>query len=401
MRAAGRGLVGGHHRLRSGLVVAEVAVALVLLVGAGLLIRSFQHLMAVDPGIDPHNLVTIATQMPGGATTPVLRTAVLRAVRDRLEALPGVVSVAAVSRLPFSGKNLGTLVFVEGHSVAGQPLADVEYRVATPSYFPTMRIPLRAGRLFDDHDGASPVVLIGETMARKFWPGEDPVGRRIKLSGTPERAPWFTVIGVVGDVRHFGLDTEPRAEVYRSYAVNPLGAPILAIRTRTGAAAMVETLASTIRAADPEIPTYNQFAMDALVERSTVQRRFVMMLLAGFALAALLLAGVGIYGTISQAVAQRTQEIGVRMALGASPVSVVRMVFGEGMRLTAAGLAAGSIVAAGLSGLMRSLLFEVKPLDPLVFGGGAVVLAGFAMLACYLPARRATRVDPMIALRQV
>ena len=401
LRAAGRGMVGGSHRLRSALVVMQVAVALVLLVGAGLLIRSFQHLMGVDPGIDPHNLLTISTQMPGSARTPELRAAMLRRIQDRLEAIPGVMSTGAVSRMPFSGKNLGTVVFVEGHSLPGQPLTDVEYRVATPGYFPTMRIPLRAGRLFDDHDSAaSPVVIINETMARKFWPGENPIGRRIRLSATPERAPWLTVVGVVGDVRSFGLDTEPRAEVYRAYPVNPLGAPILVIRTRTDAAAMVESLGAAIRAVDPEIPTYDMFAMEALVERSTVQRRFVMMLLTGFALSALLLAGVGIYGTISQAVAQRTQEIGVRMALGASPVSMLAMVFGDGMRLAAAGLAAGWIAAAALSGLMRSLLFEVKPFDPLVFGDGAAVLAAFAMLACYVPARRATRVDPMIALRQ-
>jgi putative ABC transport system permease protein len=325
----------------------------------------------------------------------------LARIQERLTALPGVASLGAVSRLPFTGKNLGTLVFVEGHSLPGKPLADVEYRVATPGYFPTMRIPLRAGRLFDDHDApTSPVAIINETMARKFWPGENPVGRRIKLSGTPERAPWFTVVGVVGDVRHFGLDTEPRAEVYRTYAVNPLSAPILVIRTRTDAGALLEQLGAAIRGVDPEIPTYDQFVMEALVQRSTVQRRFVMMLLSGFALAALLLAGVGIYGTISQAVAQRTQEIGVRMALGASPGSMMAMVFSDGMRLAGVGLAAGWIAAAALSGLMRSLLFEVKPFDPLAFGAGAVVLAAFALLACYVPARRATRVDPMIALRQ-
>jgi predicted permease len=400
LRAAGRGMIGGHHGLRGALVVTQVALALMLLVGAGLLIRSFARLMTVDPGIDAHNLVTISTQVPVSARTPAMRLAVLQTMQERLKALPGVAGVGAVSRLPFMGKNLGSIVFVEGHSVPGEPPADVEYRVATPSYFGTMRIPLRAGRVFDDHDGASPVVVIGETMARKFWPGEDPVGRRIKLGSTPERAPWLTVIGVVGDVRHFGLDTEPRAEVYRSELAGPLGAPILVIRTRTDAASIVETLAAAIRGVDAEIPTYDQSVMETLVERSTVQRRFVMMLLVGFALAAQLLAGVGIYGTISQSVAQRTQEIGVRIALGASPVTVVRMVFGEGMRLAAAGMAAGCVAAAVLSGLMRSLLFEVAPLDPLAFGAGAVVLAGFAMLACYLPARRATRVDPMIALRQ-
>jgi putative ABC transport system permease protein len=254
--------------------------------------------------------------------------------------------------------------------------------------------------LFEDRDGSASLVVVNQTMARKFWPGESPVGRRIKFGSSPDSAPWFTVIGVVGDVRHFGLDTEPRAEVYRSTLASSLGAPILVIRTQSDAGAMVETLSAAIRGVDSEIPTYDQAVMDALVERTTVQRRFVMTLLAGFALAALLLAGVGIYGTISQAVAQRTQEIGVRIALGASPGTVVRMVFGEGMRLAAAGMAAGWVAAAALSGLMRSLLFEIAPLDPLAFTIGALVLACFAMLACYLPARRATRVDPMIALRQ-
>ena len=205
LRKAGRGLAGGHHRVRAALVSTQVAVALVLLVGAGLLVRSFLQLLDVNPGFDANNVVTISTQMPAAASTPALRAALYRTIRDKLMAVPGVVNVGAVSRLPMMGKNLGSLAFIEGKSVPGQPGFDVEYRVATPSYFATMGIPLRAGRYFDEHDDANPaaVLLINETMARKYWPGESAVGKRLKLSSTPERAPWITVVGVVGDVRHF------------------------------------------------------------------------------------------------------------------------------------------------------------------------------------------------------
>jgi putative ABC transport system permease protein len=401
LRKVGRGLTGG-QRVRAALVSTQVALALVLLVGAGLLVRSFLVLLDVNPGFDANNVVTISTQMPAAANTPALRATLYRTIREKLMAVPGVVNAGAVSRLPMTGKNLGSLAFVEGKSVPGQPGFDVEYRVASPSYFATMGIPLRAGRYFDEHDDANPaaVLLINETMARKFWPGESAVGKRVKLSSTPERAPWITVVGVVGDVRHFGMDIEPRAEVYRPYAVNPLGAPILAIRTNTDAAGLKNTLTATVRGVDAEIPTYNEFVMRELVARSTAQRRFVMLLLAGFAFAALLLAAVGIYGTVSQAVAQRTQEIGVRMALGAPPGAVLRMVFGEGLRMMAAGLFAGGAAAAALAWLMRGMLFEVRPLDPIAFLAAAATLAAFAAAACYLPARRATRVDPTVALRQ-
>jgi putative ABC transport system permease protein len=371
-------------------------------VGAGLLVRSFLLLLDVNPGFDANNVVTISTQMPASATTPALRAAVYRAIRDKLMAVPGVTNVGAVSRLPMTGQSLGSLAFIEGKSVPGQPGFDVEYRVATPSYFATMGIPLRAGRYLDDHDDANPaaVVLVNQTMAGRYWPGEDAVGKRLKLTSTPERAPWITVVGVVGDVRHFAMDIEPRSEVYRPYAANPLGAPILVIRTNTDAAALKSTLSARVRSVDAEIPTYNELVMRELVERSTTQRRFVMLLLAGFALAALLLAGVGIYGTVSQVVAQRTQEIGVRMALGAPPSAVLRLVFGEGLRMMVAGLVAGGAASVGLASLTRGMLFEVRPLDPPAFLVAVATLAAFAAAACYLPARRATRVDPTVALRQ-
>ena len=401
LREAGRGFTVGHHRVGSALVMGQVALALVLLVGSGLLIRSFQRLLDVKLGFNPHNLVTISTQLPAAARTPEQRTAVFRAMRDQLAAVPGVVGVAAVSRLPLTGRSLGSWVFVEGKSMPGAPAAEVEYRVATGSYFATMGIPLRAGRLFDDHDdaNAAAVMLINQTMARKFWPGENPIGKRVKLGAAPERQPWIAVIGVVADIRHLGLDTEPRPEIYRPYAVNPLGAPILVIRTHSDPAPMASSLSSAVRSVNAEIPAYDVFLMEALVDRSTRERRFVMLLLSGYALAALLLAGVGIYGTVSQSVMQRTREIGLRMALGASPRNVLRMVFRAGLRLLAVGIGIGSLAALALTGLMRSMLFEVRPLDPLAFAAAAAVLAAFAMLACYLPARRATGVDPLIALR--
>ncbi len=402
LRAAGRGMAGGNHRLRASLVVAQVAVALLLLVGSGLLIRSFQRLLDVNPGFNPHNLLTISTQMPNSASTPAKRAAVLSVMRESLMAVPGVHSVAAVSRLPMAGRNLGSWLFIEGRTMPGQQGYDVEYRVATPNYFSTMGIPLRDGRLFDEHDGAvaSSVVLINETIAHKFWPGESAVGKRIKLGASPERQPWITVIGVVADLRHGGLDVDPRPEIYRPYAVNPLGAPILVIRTDGDPSPLVSTLAATVRSVGEGVPAYNVYRMETLVERSTAERRFVMWLLTAFAVAALLLAGVGIYGTVSQAVVQRTQEIGLRMALGASPGAALGLVFGQGIRLTALGIVIGCGAALGLTRLMRKLLFEVRPLDPAAFLGAVVVLAGFAALACYVPARRATRVDPLAALRQ-
>jgi predicted permease len=399
LQQTGRGLTAGHHRLRSALVVVEVAAALVLLAGAGLLIHSFQRLLDVDPGFNPRNLVTISTQTPPNAPTAAQRTAIFHLIRERLASVPGVQSVAAVSRLPLMGSNLGSSLFVEGKSVPGESAQDVEYRVATPDYFSTMGIPLLRGRLFDDHDLASSAV-INQTMAQQFWRGENPIGRRIKLGPNPEKQPWITVIGVAGNIRHFALDAEPRPEVYRPYAASPLFAPILAVRTTRDPAPLLGELAAQVRSIDAAVPAYDVYLMQNLVDRSTAQRRFVMSLLTGFAMAALLLSGLGIYGMVSQSVAQRTREIGLRMALGASPFEALIMVFRDGMRLAVIGIAAGSLAAAGLTQLMRKLLFEVRPLDPAAFGLAALTLAAFAALACYFPARRATRVDPLVALRQ-
>jgi putative ABC transport system permease protein len=402
LRDSGRGVLSGHRRLRAALVSGQIAAALVLLVGAGLLIKSFRHVLAVRPGIDAHDLIAMSTQLPPSARTPELRTAFWQRIRTTLEATPGVSGAAAVSRLPFAGANLGTWVYVEGRTTPGEPGREAEYRVCTPNYFAVMGIPLIAGRAFDTHDDLNPaaVAMVNQTMARQFWPGLDPVGRRIKLGSNPENAPWITVVGVVGDVRHFGLEAEPRPELYRTYAVNPLGAPYLVARVRANAGPMASDLAGKIRAFDPNLAVYGVELMEMLVEHSTAQRRFVMVLLAVFALSALLVAGVGVYGMVAQAVSQRTPEIGLRMALGATQGAVLGLVFRQGARLLIAGIGAGLAMAVVLAWIMRGMLFAMSPFDPLAFVSAALVLAAFALAACYVPARRASRVDPLAALRQ-
>ena len=400
LRQAGRSLTRGSHRLRASLVVLQVAAALALLAGAGLLIRSFTRLLDVNPGFDAHNLISISTQTPPSFAKPEQRTALYQRIRGELLSIPGVDTVDAVSRLPLSGTTLGSAVLVEGHAPDNGEGPNVEFRRSTPGYFGTMRIPLRAGRVFDDHDGAAQVAVISETMQRKLWHGESAIGRRMKLGPDPAHLPWVTVIGVVGDVRHYALDTEAPATVYMPYALSPFYAPILVIRTRVEAEGMLSTLAAKIRSVDAALPAYNIYSMETLIDRSTAQRRFVMSLLTGFAVAALLLAAVGVFGAVSQSVAQRTQEIGLRMALGSSPGEAMAMVFRDGMRLALVGALIGIAAAAGLTQLLRNLLFEVQPLDPASFVGAVVTLLGFAALACYIPARRATRVDPLVALRQ-
>ena len=402
LRETSHSVAGGHHRWRATLVAGQMAFALTLLVCAGLLLRSFVRLLDVNPGFDTAHVATVATQLPNAARTPEQRTALYKLLEERLMGVAGVRSVAAVSRLPLSGMNLGTWVWIEGRVSSGATSdddhPDVEYRVATPSYFATMGIPLRAGRLFRESDGANGC-LINETMARLLWPGQDPVGRHIKLGLNMQQQPWIEILGVVGDVRHSGIEAAVRPEVYRPYAQNPLGSPRLVVRTDGDPAAVMPALAAAVRSVDPEMPAYNVFSMRELARRSTAQRRFVMTLLMVFALAALVLASVGIYGAASQLVTQRTREIGLRMALGATPAAALRMVMAMGGRLAVAGIAGGALAALALAKSVRGLLFNVSPFDPLVFAAAALVLGVVAMVACLGPALRATRVAPMTALR--
>jgi predicted permease len=402
LRAAGRGLAGNRGRLQGALVIAQVASALILLTGAGLLVRSFMRLLEVNPGFDGSNVVTISTQVPSSGTAPAQRAAAYERMRMQLENVPGVAAVGAVSRLPLLGRNLGSWIFVEGKSRLGDPQVDIEYRVATASYFNVMRIPLREGRMFEPADDANPAqsVLINQTAARRFWPDESAAGKRIKLGPNPERQPWITVIGVVGDVHHGGLDIDVLPEVYRPYALNPLSSPILVIRTGTDPASLMQTLTSRVQAVSSEVPAYDVHLMRDLIARSTAQRRFVMGILAGFAISALVLAGVGIFGIMSRLVARRTPELGVRMALGATPGIAAQLIAGQGARLALAGVVIGLAGSAIMTRFIRTLLFEVRPLDPAAFAAAVIVLVLCIALACFVPVWRATRVDPVVALRR-
>ncbi|HLJ51477.1 MAG TPA: ABC transporter permease [Bryobacteraceae bacterium] len=402
LRETGRGVTAASRRLRSTLVVTQVAIAFALLIGAGLLIHSFLMLLRVNPGFTVENAVTLTTQLPPSALPREKRIAVYKLIRERLMAMPGVQDVGTVSRLPLMGQNLGTTLWIEGRPmVRSEATPDIEYRVATPTYFTTMGIPLEKGRLFDERDDSDtfPVILINEAAARKLWPGEDPVGKRVKLGPDPSQARWITIVGVVGSVRHFGLEVDPRPEIYRPYAASPLSNPILIVRTSADPGPLISSFAAAVRSVNAAMPVYNVFRLQELVDRSTLQRRFVMIMLLAFALLSVVLACIGIYGAASQSVVQRTQEIGLRMALGASPSSALGLVLGESARLLVAGIVLGSLLALALLNFVRSLLFGIQPLDPAAFLLAALALSVITLFACYLPARRATLVDPLIALR--
>jgi predicted permease len=313
-----------------------------------------------------------------------------------------------VNMIPFGGSNTGRTVRVEGRpEVRAEDAITVWYRVATPGYFRAMEIPLRRGRLISAQDTpAAPLAaVINETMARRFFPGEDPLGKRIgwDASAVPQPGqpapPWITIVGVVGDVRHMSLAQAPEPELFMAYTQQPITAMTAAVRTAMDPERFAPALREAAMAADPEQAVAQVRAMERVMSASLAERRLAVWLLAIFAGLAVALAAVGIYGVISFAVARRTREIGVRLALGAEPADVRRMVFGQAMRLAGFGLAAGLAAALALTGLMRSILYEVTATDPLVFGGMCALLAAVAALASYIPARRATRVEPLAALR--
>ena len=387
-------------RTRSAFVIVEVALALVLLVGAGLLLRSFVRLLDRSPGFDASRTITMRISLPqaryGGDGQ---RAQFLDRFFQQVDALPGVEASGAISFLPLSGLGAATSMQIVGKPIPPQgqePVTDV--RVITHGYLKTMGVPLLKGRLFNEQDAsdAKGRVIINETMALRHWPGEDPIGKRVRIA-------WDSledeVIGVVGDVRHAGLDGEIRPMTYWPYARNPYGTMTVTVRTVADPNRVVTSIASLVRQLDPELVVANVKTMDEVVSESVAQRRLTMLLLTIFAGAALLLAAVGIYGVIAYSVTERTQEIGIRMALGAQRGAVLRMVIKQALLLAVTGIAVGGGGALLLTRLMEGLLFEVKPADPLTFGVVSGILAGIALLASYIPGRRATQVDPVIALR--
>ncbi|HTQ56700.1 MAG TPA: ABC transporter permease [Bryobacteraceae bacterium] len=404
LKLGARGAVGGlrRHRTRSALVMVEVAMSLVLLVAAGLLLRSFAGLEKVDPGFHAHNVLTFGVALPPAQyDTPARTAGFFHAFLDRVSALPGVEATGAVNPLPFSGSNSSGSFLIEGQNVPeGGTAPHADQRIVTPGYFAAMGIPLRRGRLLNDVDreGAPLAVLIDEALAQQYWKGVDPIGRHLRRPG--EKRPWATVVGIVGHVQHNALDSQLRkATLYWSYLQMPSASLEFVVRTAGDPMSLSNAVQQALSSQDKDVPAFDIRTMDHRVAGSLANRRFAVWLLAVFAAIALLLAAVGLYGVMAQTVLQRNREIGVRMALGAQSRDVLGMVVRQAVVLIGGGLIAGIGAALILTSLMKSLLFAVSPADPLTFVLVAVLLSAVALAAAYLPARRATRVDPVTALR--
>jgi putative ABC transport system permease protein len=388
-------------RIRSVVVVVETALALILLVGSGLLLRSFVAIMRVDPGFDPAHTMTVKVSIPTAKYRDAAQQqAFFNQLFEKLDALPGVTAAGGTSFLPIAGLGAATGFQIVGQpkpSAGQEPVTDV--RVVTHDYFKAMGVPLLRGRTFDSRDAGTNVrrVIVNQALARKHFPNEDPIGKSIIVSWNDEGAD--EIVGVVGDVRQQDLETEARATIYWPPGRFTYPFMSVAIRTAGDPRTVVAGTVAALHELDPNVAAADVKTMDAVIDASVAQRRLTMLLLSIFAVVALVLAAVGIYGVIGYSVSQRTQEIGIRMALGAQRATVLRMVVGQAMLLAALGIAAGAGGAWGLTRLMQKLLFGVEPSDPATFVGVAGILALVAAVAASIPGLRATRVDPVIALR--
>jgi putative ABC transport system permease protein len=391
----------GGDRARSVLVVAEVALSLLLLVGAGLTIRTLYLLQSVNPGIDPHNVLTLPlaisdAKYPGA----VQRANFFNNVLERIRALPGVESAGAINTLPFQGGSTQP-VLPEGQSVV--PLADqpeVAVRLVSTGYLRAMRIPLEQGRDLTDADknNSQPVILVSDAFAKRFWPRENPIGKHVTL--TFWSGPGREVVGVVGDVKLDGLDTtRPVPAIYEAMSQHPLAQMVLTVRTNSLPTSLVSAVTDAVHDVDPDEPLAGLSTMESIVGQSLGQQRLNVILLAAFAGLALLLGAIGIYGVQSYAVRQRVREFGIRIALGAQGSDVFRLVLGQGLKLAVAGICIGLAASFVLTRLMASQLFGISATDPLTFTAVAIALAFVALLSCYIPARRAARLSPIVALR--
>jgi putative ABC transport system permease protein len=390
------------RRLRSAFVIAEMALSLVLLTSAGLMLKSFMRLQTVNPGFTADKLLTMRVILPGRKyRDEYQRIAFFKQATERISHLPGVESTGAVSFLPFAGLGAATRFTIEGRPEpeAGQaPTTDV--RVTDANYFRTMNIPLISGRGFTDQEATEKrsVAVINETMARKYFAGEDPIGKRLTVSMGEKPSP-TVIVGVVGDVKHMSLDSEVKPMVYWPHPELAYSGMTIVVRTEGEPLDLAAAAQREIQQLDPEQPVSDIRTMEQLLASSVARVRFNTLLLGLFAALALLLAAVGIYGVMSYSVTQRTHEIGIRMALGARTADVLKMIIGQGMRLALAGVVLGLAASLLLTRVMKSLLYGVTATDPLTFTGVSLLLIAVALAACYLPAHRATRVDPMEALR--
>jgi len=400
LKEAGRGTTAGRHRVRNSLVIVEVALALMLLICSGLMIRSFIRLQRVNPGFNPNNALVVNIALPGRKyPNSDHHLAFFSQLVERTSALPGVVAAGLTQSLPIQGD------YLLGFNIQGRPPAppgedkSTNYYAVTPGYFKAMGIPLLRGRLFteQDNNNAARVAIINETMARQYFPDEDPIGKGISVTQGPER--FREIVGIVGDVKQYGLAQPSTLQTYDPYLQMPFSGVTLVVRTENNPASLSGAIRSEVLAIDREQPVSRIRTLDQIISGSVQQQRFLMLLLGVFAAVALILAAVGLYGVMSYAVTQRTHEIGIRMALGANAGNVLRLVVGHGMMLAMIGVAIGLAGAFAVTRLMATLLFSVSTTDPVTFAGISVLLTGVALVACLGPAHRATRVDPMVALR--
>ena len=409
LKDSAKGSAGGARtRMRAVLVVAEVAVALVLLAGAGLLLRSFQRLVAVDPGFDPQRLLTMQVWLPvpndnakGRYATQQQRVGFYDRALAAVRQVSGVTGAALVSRLPYSGRT-DSRFKIEGRPVAdAQLLPSAELRLVSPDYFRTMAIPVLQGEAMPDGADSlsSTYAMVNRTLAEREWKGESPVGRRIQLQLFGGEGPWVTIVGVVNDVRQGAPDQPPLPEFYVSYRLCAGQQMSLVARTTGDPDALADRIVGAIRSVDPTQPVFGVTSMDRLLANAEAERRFSLLLLSLFAAIALLLSSLGIYGVMAYSTSQRRHEIGIRMALGAATPDVLRLVLRQGMRLVLIGLAIGLFGAWALSRVLAGQLYGISARDPITYAAVATLLGAVAFAATWLPARRATRVDPMISLR--
>jgi predicted permease len=410
LAAAGRGsaasgtMWGRGGRLRRVLVVAELTFAVVLLVGAGLLIRTVGNLQRVSPGFTPAGVLTLELTMTGQkyANGPLVAGA-YRDLWERLSHVTGVEAAGGITSLPLSGHMAWGPITVEGRvPPPGENFINADQRIAAGRYFDAMGIPLVRGRLFNETDTAEAprVVVVDEFMAQELWPGADPLGKRIRFGDLKSTAPWQTVVGVVGRVKHYGLDTSGRIAVYMPHTQATSRALYVTVRTNGEPETVAAAVRQQVRELDPNLPIYRMRSMDVLVDASISTQRFAMRILGVFALIALVLAAIGIHAVMAHVVSQGTREIGIRLALGATGREIVGLVLRHGLTMAVIGIAVGFAGAAGLTRLMRSLIFGVEPVDTATYAAVGVLLGVIAIIATLLPALRASRVDPVVSLRQ-
>lgn len=406
LKEGGRSAVQGpkHHRMRAILVVSEIALSMVLLVGAGLLVRSFQRVLETDAGVQSEHVLTASLSLPAAqyADAKQVRT-FYRDLVSRLEQLPGLKTAGASTDLPLEGSWL-EIFTPEGYQAPpGAGLNTCYNSAIVGSYLQTIGVPLIRGRFFteDDKIDSTPVMIVSQSLAQRYWPNQDPIGKRIKQGPPESKDPWITIVGVVGNVKQGSLDKETAPHTYRPFAQYDVPATGLNVAVR--AVGDPSGIGSELRVAvwglDRELAVARVRTLNDVIHESTASRRFTLLLLAAFAVLAVVLAAIGIYGVIAYSVVRRTHEIGIRLALGAHGRDVLRMVVGQGLRLAIIGMVIGATAAFFLTRLLTSLLFEIRPTDPVTFAGGMLFLASIAMLASYIPGRRAAKVDPLEALR--